>query len=558
MDSFLPLPLDDSNSALTHNIRAFDFFIHNALHTFHNNKRSCMCSNPGLCREILWRWARLQEGKYISYLNLPHTLNPQTPVGQHILAYREAFMRKLGYSAEGGEGQVERILRKGGGRNKQTCISSKMNSEERLAIIHFHPAMHPYILEDRDNKFATKVSKWRIPIDVGRNIELKEEDKCPTKDPNDAATYFAVPTYDLKNAEADVKRAERQFRHKYKEQREQNEHYRQQMKDDPAGVVVELSGMKLQNDNLRKENEELKERIQRELHKQNDIEKKCQKLHKGLEKVARHLRKWEDTNTSRRRPKDCANEIYKDATGMNINGNHKRHFVIDKDVKRKAGSGGKRWSDPRMDKAVRARLDDPQISTEEALRIGGFEFQEIDSNDAVSQRDIFDADNVSMQQRKNNLHRRLRHVANMDGEANGAAAGGAGDEDGNTSEGNNALKRSDPRMDKAVQAKLDNPNISNEEALCLGGYVYSVKKGVSQKDLVDMEGISLTQRKNSLRKRMKRIELKKQKCVASGPVAASQEDVVARKPNNQDGLETEYGDEDDGMELREATVDDLV
>ena len=113
-------------------------------------------------------------------------------------------------------------------------------------------------------------------------------------------------------------------------------------------------------------------------------------------------------------------------------------------------------------------------------------------------------------------------------------------------------------MDKAVQAKLDNPNISNEEALCLGGYVYSVKKGVSQKDLVDMEGISLTQRKNSLRKRMKRIELKKQKGVASGPVAASQEDVVARKPNNQDGLETEYGEEDDGMELREATVDDLV
>ena len=60
-----------------------------------------------------------------------------------------------------------------------------------------------------------------------------------------------------------------------------------------------------------------------------------------------------------------------------------------------------RKGDPRMHRALKARLDDPKISLLDALLLGGFEFQ---WKNGVS----YDTDNVQLGQRKNQLSRRLR------------------------------------------------------------------------------------------------------------------------------------------------------
>ena len=65
-----------------------------------------------------------------------------------------------------------------------------------------------------------------------------------------------------------------------------------------------------------------------------------------------------------------------------------------------------RKSDPRMDRAVEAKLADPSLSLIDALRAGGFDIP--DSNGVSPQYVVVDGDNVKITQRKNQLLRRLR------------------------------------------------------------------------------------------------------------------------------------------------------
>jgi len=75
-----------------------------------------------------------------------------------------------------------------------------------------------------------------------------------------------------------------------------------------------------------------------------------------------------------------------------------------------------RKGDPRMHAAMKARLSDPKLSLYDALRRGGFKFYH--KSDGL----IYDADNVSLSQRKNQLSRRIRlhkkHGHSEDGDDN--------------------------------------------------------------------------------------------------------------------------------------------
>ncbi|KAL7529173.1 hypothetical protein ACHAXR_002835 [Thalassiosira sp. AJA248-18] len=66
-----------------------------------------------------------------------------------------------------------------------------------------------------------------------------------------------------------------------------------------------------------------------------------------------------------------------------------------------------RKSDPRMDHAVQAKLDDPSLSLLDALRAGGFIFPAMDDT-GTPQYTVVDSDNVKITQRKNQLLRRIR------------------------------------------------------------------------------------------------------------------------------------------------------
>lgn len=69
-----------------------------------------------------------------------------------------------------------------------------------------------------------------------------------------------------------------------------------------------------------------------------------------------------------------------------------------------------RRGDPRMHKAVAARLANKQLSLLQALLVGGFEFPDGIRGEGKCDRNVYDSDNVLLCQRKNQLSRRLRLV----------------------------------------------------------------------------------------------------------------------------------------------------
>lgn len=87
-----------------------------------------------------------------------------------------------------------------------------------------------------------------------------------------------------------------------------------------------------------------------------------------------------------------------------------------------------RHGDPRMNKAVAARITDPKMSLLDALLIGGFEFNRNTGMDGNSDSTTFDSENVSLRQRKNQLSRRLRTKKNLE-QLDEATAAPTSDED---------------------------------------------------------------------------------------------------------------------------------
>jgi hypothetical protein len=77
-----------------------------------------------------------------------------------------------------------------------------------------------------------------------------------------------------------------------------------------------------------------------------------------------------------------------------------------------------RKGDPRMHKAVTARLENPNLTLYEALRIGGFNYPD---NDDAS---LIDSEKVTLGQRKNQLSRRLRLARKQNGGDDSSLSGG--------------------------------------------------------------------------------------------------------------------------------------
>jgi len=80
---------------------------------------------------------------------------------------------------------------------------------------------------------------------------------------------------------------------------------------------------------------------------------------------------------------------------------------IDKESSPGSSNLGRR-GDPRMHKAVAARLASPEMSLLDALIAGGFEFPDGTEGAGKSDRNVYDSENVLLCQRKNQLSRRLR------------------------------------------------------------------------------------------------------------------------------------------------------
>jgi len=80
----------------------------------------------------------------------------------------------------------------------------------------------------------------------------------------------------------------------------------------------------------------------------------------------------------------------------------------------------------------------------------------------------------------------------------------------------------DPRMDHAVQARWEDPRISLEEALRTGGFEFPPlgEKGVSEKKILDSEGVSIADRKGQLKRQLVTKKRQLEKKAAVDPEAA--------------------------------------
>ena len=75
---------------------------------------------------------------------------------------------------------------------------------------------------------------------------------------------------------------------------------------------------------------------------------------------------------------------------------------------------------------------------------------------------------------------------------------------------NTTGRKGDERMSRAIVLCLRDPTIDKAEALRRAGFYYERRKKVKEKNLFDAEGVSLRQRKNQLRRRLKQIAEKQE------------------------------------------------
>lgn len=315
-------------------------------------KRSFLCkTNPKAWREVMRRWARLGESRYLQSVRLPlaRSTNADGAVkdtkkvgrlaaekaGRHVNALRTVTYLGLGFDGdvadvkppkgdaktEGEEAvaaAVDAWLRDEGMPSTEDAVVdevAKLGGEgtvaiddadrkgkkdlrrriERVAMVHFHPSVHPYLPEEGP-KGGTKGKKsdmWRVPLDVGCAIGYTNDHLCPEPDSTGASTYFAVPNYSLDMAEADVANAEKKFKDRIKTLRTEDEALTKLVMQYPKTFVNRMHDVRMENMQLERENAELRELMGVEEATTSAMAADTSKLQTRIEKMTRRIDKLE-------------------------------------------------------------------------------------------------------------------------------------------------------------------------------------------------------------------------------------------------------------------------
>lgn len=137
-----------------------------------------------------------------------------------------------------------------------------------------------------------------------------------------------------------------------------------------------------------------------------------------------------------------------------------------------------------MNRAFDAVFTYPNLSLSQSFLLGSFKLPNMNKS-ALFEEQKFDSGKLSLKQTKKQLSGRLTENVTC-------CPGKRG-------------RQSDPRMDKAVAAKLKNPELSLLDALNIGGFKFpdANKPGMAAAAVLDEENVSLAQRKNQLLRRLR-------------------------------------------------------
>jgi hypothetical protein len=342
-------------------------------------KRSFLCkTNPKAWRDIMRRWARLGESRYLQSVRLPlprsngdGVVKDTKKVGRlaaekadrHITALRRVAYLGLGFDedmkvgvahvpdkpqqandggkAEGEEAvaaAVEAWLRDEGMistlttmNEEEVAIDETAKSEEigvdasidnnddqkgkkdtrrkieRVAMIHFHPSIHPYLPVEgpKGGLTGNKSDMWRVPLDVGRAIGYTDEYRCPEPDSIGAHSFFAVPNYDLQSAIADVANAEKLYKDRIKKIKAEDKALMKLATKNPKKLVKRMQDVRMENMQLERDTAELREFLKVEESTTSVMITNTSKLQTRIEKMTRKIDKLE----GKTRPKKAGNTV---------------------------------------------------------------------------------------------------------------------------------------------------------------------------------------------------------------------------------------------------------
>merc|ERR1712151_224246 len=166
------------------------------------------------------------------------------------------------------------------------------------------------------------------------------------------------------------------------------------------------------------------------------------------DKTTTDEKKFEKNNNENNKKKESNNKSDESSSVASTPNNKSS----DKNVSASNSKGYKnrkgRKGDPRMHRAVAARMADPTMTLLDALRAGGFNYplappnskDEGDGMNTNSMYNVEDEEGVQLGQRKNQLSRRLRQLIRKGGSSCGGSSSGYSDSDGSAVSKNNTTK----------------------------------------------------------------------------------------------------------------------
>jgi hypothetical protein len=308
--------------------------------------------------------------------------------------------------------------------NKTVTIKRK---NEFIAMVHFDPRIIPYLRRDGIDPLWSstvckrkKVDKWRVPLDIGREIGYTDDYLCPDADSTGTKTFFAVPNYNLDVAAATLKLAMTTWNNTLRQVRNEDSALlaaaeeaatttrnnedelgakTKLVKDDnpKKKMVARMQHINQTNATLKKENIELRSRLLQNDTIRNTLLIRSIKLTRVHDRLSQRVERLEkivkQTAKKRAREKSRDDEFLGkigvgDDNGITTTTTPTKTRRAKSTSTTKEGNAaisttnttgketkrGKRNSDARMDRAVEAKFHDPSLSAEEALRIGGFVF----------------------------------------------------------------------------------------------------------------------------------------------------------------------------------------
>eukprot|EP00956_Cyclotella_meneghiniana_P022855 scaffold43636_cov20-Cyclotella_meneghiniana.AAC.1 len=153
--------------------------------------RSCSCNNSQECRAIMQKYARIGKTDMFPYFRLPsYPKQVDTSSAQHIIQMRENVCQHLYGYGESSE------LKKG------------KSLVDFVALHHFHPLMRPYL---QNEKGTQKIDKWRVPLDIGRQCGLTDNDLCKITGSSGGKSYLCSPARRMRESTDEVDKFEHRF-----------------------------------------------------------------------------------------------------------------------------------------------------------------------------------------------------------------------------------------------------------------------------------------------------------------------------------------------------------